>query len=266
MVRFLELNKSRAELSFRIEICKDEEETNNLKNNLNSVNRQIDELSNNMERSGINIATPNECEIARLNESLSGNNAKEILHAMKSRSGEVYDILAKRGKLIKQNYENRENIAKLALLLAKLPKEVKAALTEAIRRGELDNAIPLLNTDPAVANKIAAVLSRVGINATVEEGSLVTTHEKQEVEVKLPNKRVWVSSKIQEELNVNLEKMRQISSKIQLKNAVRQIKEFSEDEEKEFASMQDAYLKLLKEQDNLLKDFLDEEKISVTVS
>jgi hypothetical protein len=121
----------------------------------------------------------------------------------------------------------------------------------------------MLNTDANVASKIAALLGRIGLNCRIEEGSLVASEQSDEVEVEIANKKVWVSACRLELLNKNKESLYNISSKIQLKNAVRQIKEFSEEEEKEFAAMQNEYLKLLKEQDELLKDFYEEEHIKL---
>lgn len=265
VVRFLELTKNRAELSFRQEISKNEE-AEELGSRLKSVQNELSRLSEKIEKAGVQIAVPNECEIARLNESLSKCTAQDIHEAMKKRDGEVFETLASRGKLIKQNFENRENIAKLALLCAKLEKEVKEAVLQSVKRGSVGDSIPLLNTNPEISKKIAAILGRLGMHATVREGSLTSSEKGDEIEVQLHSRKVWVSTHVVEKLNANLEQMKSISSKIQLKNAVRQIKDFSEEEEKEFASMQGEYLKLLKEQDLLIKDFLDEEKITVTVT
>lgn len=262
VVKLLELSKRKAEIAFKLEISEEEEKASH-KSQLESVLHQMDRLSQAIEKAGIVIAMPNECEIAHLNDALSKHSAHEILDAMKKREGETYKTLVARGKLIKQNFENRENIAKLALLTAKLKKEVRDAIVEVVRRGKIEISIPLLDTEPAPSNKIATVLGRLGIPASVEENALMASEKEKEIAVQLPNRKVWVSPEIHGKLDLNLAKIREISSKIQLKNAVRQIKQFSEDEEKEFAAMQDDYLKLLKEQDELLKEFFEEDKLAL---
>ena len=54
--------------------------------------------------------------------------------------------------------------------------------------------------------------------------------------------------------------MVQVNSLIQLRNAERQIKVFDSREEDEFSALQRQYLELLKEQDELLREYNEEEK------
>jgi len=77
------------------------------------------------------------------------------------------------------------------------------------------------------------------------------------------SRNVWVSREIKEKLDSNMKRIEEINPEIQLRNAQRHIKVFNEEEEKLFASLQEEYLKLLKEQDELLSDFNEEEKLSV---
>jgi hypothetical protein len=260
VVNFLELGKKRAELSFRIEISKDEDKAQ-YSEKLKSIQEGLDVLSERLEKAGITIPTPFESRIASLNESLSEVSATQIHDAMKNREGELFQKLAQRGAITKKNFENRENIAKLSLLLPKIEKDVREKILDSIKHGSIQDAIPMLNTNQNISSKIAAILGRIGLKCRIEEGSLIASQEANEVEVEVQNKKVWVAHGLHEKLNKNKESLYNISSKIQLKNAVRQIKQFTEEEEKEFAAMQNEYLKLLKEQDELLKDFLDEEKI-----
>ena len=260
VVNLLELGKKRAELAFRIEISKDEEKAQYIER-LQSIQGNLNVLSGRVEKAGIVIPTPFESEIATLNESLSQMSASQIHEAMKKREGELFEKLAQRGAITKRNFENRENIAKLSLLLPKIEKDVCEKILDAIKRGSIQDAIPMLNTNQEISNKIAALLGRLGLKCKIEEASLLASQEANEVEVIIQNKKVWVASGLHEKINKNKESLYNISSKIQLKNAVRQIKEFSEEEEKEFSDMQNEYLKLLKEQDVLLKDFMDEEKM-----
>jgi hypothetical protein len=263
VVTFLELNKSRAELSFKLAVSVDEDEKANIRKMLESTQEKISKIYNKIEKAAVTIAIPNESAIAALNDTLSTHSPQEILEAMKKKEGELYDTLSKRGEMSKKNFANRENIAKLSIFIAGFPKEVRDAIVTCVRAGAISSNIPLINVDEPSKKKLLAFLGRIGIKAAVEENMLVSSEgASYEVEMELTNKKVWVPATVCERLNNNISNITQISQKIQLKNAVRQIKEFSEDEEKEFASMQDQYLKLLKEQDELLADFFEEGKIS----
>src|SRR5271157_2030097 len=97
-----------------------------------------------MEAAGVKLAVPNEQEISRLNQLLSACQPKELAECMAKRQGASYEILASRGALLKRNYEERESIAKLALLLARLQKDVRDSLAGQVRSGKLDAPVPIL--------------------------------------------------------------------------------------------------------------------------
>jgi len=265
---FLELSKSRAELQFKAELLRGGAAESDLKyceERLQAVQRQVDSLSERISRAGVRIAVPDEIAILRLNDSLAGRPAKELAEAMSKRAGDVYGILAVRGALIKRNFENRENIAKLAILMCGLQKDVREALADAVRKGALEQPIPILKGEDALGGRIAHVLGRLGMPAVIENGSLVKSPVSPEVVVQIQSRKVWVTPEVNEKLSANIRKIQELSPKIHLKNAVRQIKEFDEAEEKDFVAIQNEYLGLLKEQDELLREFNEEGKISVSL-
>ena len=55
-----------------------------------------------------------------------------------------------------------------------------------------------------------------------------------------------------------MKRTQQVSMKVQLRNAERQVLTFDEAQEKDFEALQHEYLNLLKEQDELLRDFFGE--------
>lgn len=257
LVTFLELAKSRAELSFKLDVRKsagaEPAALEQAEAALRSVQGQLDALSARMDAAGVKIAIPNEQEIARLNQLLSSCPPKELADCMAKRAGGSYELLSSRGALLKRNYEERESIAKLALLLARLQKDVRDSLAEQVRKGKLNVPIPILKGEEPLGREIALVLGRLGMPAEVSNGSLFPAPTHPEVAVQLQNRRVWVTPDVRDKLSENLKLIADISPKIQVKNAVRHVRIFSDEEEKEFADLQNEYLKLLKQQDELLK-------------
>jgi hypothetical protein len=257
LVTFLELGKGRAEVSFKLEVQKasgaDAALLEQAEAKLRSVQGQLDALWAKIESAGVRFAVPNEHEIARLNALLSSRSAKELAECMARRQGEAYETLSARGALLKRNYEGRESIAQLALLLARLQKDVRDSLAEQVRRGKLDAPVPILKAEEPLGREIALVLGRLGMPAELREGSLVSAPSHSEVAVQLQNRRVWVSPEVRDKLNENMRMIADISPQIQVKNAVRYVKNFSDEEEREFAAIQNEYLRLLKEQDALLR-------------
>lgn len=260
-----------AELEFRQLLLEKDNETesaNQVKDQLQTLSEQANSLSEQMKKAGIELIQPNKVKIKEFDEKLSGFPQEEILDSVKTKNGDVYNLLAERGKIIKRNFENRSNIAKISLLASKLDTERKAALYKAIDHEAFETTVDLKDWDEKARMRFVNLLRRIGLDVGLDEHSLSAGKNGviEEKLVELSGVTVWVSDDVSSQLNKNLELMSELNKKIQLKNAERQIKSFSDDEEKEFLILQQDYLKLLKEQDDLIKDFKDEDSISVSLA
>lgn len=211
-------------------------------------------------------------KISDINSKLSTFSHEDQVKALTSREGEVYELLKERGAVLKKNFENRENVAKLLILVSKVtdPK-TRAFLADAVEKECVSEAIPAQGCDDSLLKKLVIMFNRVGIPASYsdsEDGKTITSSpsEMKEIPFVISNRKVWVASEAADKLTQNLEKIDQIHPKLQWKNAQRQIKDLSEDEENEFKDLQRKYLDLLKEQDEILKEFMEEEKLAVKVS
>ena len=268
-MEFLELGKSRAELSFKLEVLKKQDansqDAKSMEEKLVSVKKRIDEKSVVFQRTALEIPSPNEVEIARLNEALSGCSASDIAECMKNRSGKTYELLSARGAFLKQNIENRENIAKLAVLLPRFQQDIRAVIANAVRKGRLDCQVQILKSEEALGKNTARILCRLGIPTLLKDGALIQSDGSEEVSVRVSSRTVWVTPEINEKLAQNIKMIHELSPKIQLKNAVRYVQKFNDDEEKEYVQLQNELLRLLKEQDELLREFDEEKNLSVDI-
>lgn len=211
----------------------------------------------------VEIVCPNQNKLDDMTGKLSEFSAEEIKDGITNKTGEAFDILCERGEIIKKNYKNRLEIAKLSVIISML-KDEKTAVSDAVKLGAVENNISI-TLEEKVAKNLVRFMRRCGIGCDIQEGMLVPNDSKNEECIELATKSVWVDLNTKEKLRENLEKMKEVNTKIQLMNAVRYVKKFSEEEEKDFEEFQGAYLNLLKEQDELLKEFNDEERLSVNV-
>jgi len=186
---------------------------------------------------------------------------------MKGKSGDPYALLKEKGGIVKRNFANRCEIAKLSIVLAKLKGEQKAALVSAIRKGKIENEVDLAGVDDLVVKVAARSLVRCGIGCATDGSKLKPgTDPCNEIRLELSNRVVYIpGNDTKARLDENLKKIAEINKTIQLKTAVRQIQTFSDEEDKEFAGLQRKYLDLLNEQDDILKDYNQEETIAVTI-
>ena len=171
--------------------------------------------------------------------------------------------------LLKKNYESSRDLAKLLILLSNVTvPDMRYKLMEIMQQGAIKEAVAV-QCDRSSVEKITSLFNRLGISASLsEDGQMLSDSpsDSKEIPFVISNKKVWVSAESADKLNENLSKIKELSPQLQWKNAQRQIKDFSDDEEEEFMDLQKKYLDLLKEQDEILKEFFEEEKLAVKLS
>ena len=264
IVKSIELNKQRAELDFKVKFSVQNE---SLKSELKKIETQIAVIADKFIKGGLRVALPKENQLNNFNSELKKFKDSEILEALKLKQGKIYDLLLARGVIIKENFDNKHNVAKINILLSKFPVTIRTKLLEALREGKLSFDVSL-DVDEKSMLLLAKLFNRLGVQVFVN-GKLLSGPSGQpldknvtytETSIILGNKCVWVAADIADNLIELNNKIRQISTKIQLRNAERQVKIFNENEEQEFVQLQSEYLSLLKNQDALLEDFYSEER------
>ncbi|VVC04872.1 Uncharacterised protein [Candidatus Bilamarchaeum dharawalense] len=258
--RLIELGKKKAELEFKKTIYGDEA------SELRSVEANWFELSSKAKIAGIELIYPNQRKLDALAKILSGFTKDEVKESIKIRKGRPYEVLHERGTIVKTNYENRFEIAKLCLMAAKMKIDDRKALLDVIAAGCLAKPLRVESLDESGRKKLSRIMKRCGLGLNDFEKEYMPAHPgDHEEKIEVSNRMVWVSHKAIQKIQDNLKKINDINSKIQLKNAERQIRTFGDDEEGHFNTLQQEYLFLLKEQDELLKGYWEEEKISVQI-
>jgi hypothetical protein len=255
--RLIELNKRKAELEFQKSVFGVEGG-----DEMREVNSDILDLLK--KTKGIAITYPKQGKLDELGAKLRDFSAEQMKEALSSRSGDAYDLLQERGTIIKENYRNRLEVAKLSLTISMLSGDERKAVSDAIRSGRLGGSIKISSLNGSSLSNMARFLRRCGMPCDAKDGELVPAEGVDaEVRLEMQDRHVWVSQDAKEKLDENLGMMKGLTQKIQLINAQRYVKDFNEDEEKEFEELQNEYLRLLKEQDELLREFNAEGKFSV---
>ncbi|MFH1785704.1 MAG: hypothetical protein ABH842_04715 [Candidatus Micrarchaeota archaeon] len=256
--RLIELSKKKAELEFKKNIyCDDSHE-------LKSVEANWAKLMAKAKSCNIELIYPHQRKLDALAKVLSGFTKEEIKDSIKTKEGKAYDILQERGVIVKTNYENRFEIAKLCLIAAKMNTEERKAVLDVIAAGCLAKPLKVESITETDKKKLVQIMKRCGLGlADFEKDYMPTQTVENEVKVEISNRTVWINPKALIEIQENLKRISEINAKIQLKNAERQIRIFGDEEEGHFSTLQKDYLGLLKQQDELLKEYWEEEKISV---
>lgn len=285
--KFIELIKYRAELDFKkrylILSNGTYENINNMikdiDNELLILETQIGDFNDKFSKVQLLVVMPKENKINEFNEQLKNFKDNEIFEGLKNKKGRAYEILAAKGTIIKENFDNRVDVAKVNIFVNGLTnknKEIVGKIHEIIKNGSATSNILLENVDEQECIVLTRLLKRIGIEVKLSGNMLSDGYELnnghttiqensgreliEEVSILIENKKIWVANKHAETVLAHQQKLKHISTRIQLRNAERQIKVFNDDEEKEFDELQQNYLNALKELDEILKNFNEEEK------
>jgi len=258
----MELNKRKAEFEFKKSVFGSDHDKE-----LEAVRSGAAELAGRARAAGIETIQPCQSKLDELARLLDGFSPQEIKDSIKARSGRPYELLHERGVIVKSNHDNRLETAKIWLLAARMKPDDRKRLLDTLAAGAVASQLAFECLDDASVKRLSRFMQRCGIQCSASGKSLDPGQETQqkEVRVEVSNRNVWVSETVVPQLRDNLAKIYTLNSKIQLKNAERQIKDFNDEEEQDFAALQRQYLDLLKQQDELLRESKDEESITVTL-
>jgi hypothetical protein len=194
---------------------------------------------------GIEAYTPFQARIDELGAEIAKQKEEDVDAALRAKGGDLYKILGERGKLLKANVEARNEIGKIVLIGMTVAPEARAKLAEAVKAGkapDMDAAAFGPNAD-----KLVAALNRAGLCCRIAEGKIIPSGERWEEEkVTLNNSHVWIPKQSLDKYMENEVEMEKVGVRLQIKNAEKQVKNFSEEETKEFEGLQSRYLDLMK--------------------
>ncbi len=168
---------------------------------------------------------------------------EEKAAAVESKSGAVFTAIKNRLQLMKKNLELKNELADTLIFIHSYED---AALKEkallSIKSGK-----PLdMELDPAdeKSKRLADLLFRLGLYSTSAQKKYVVLRD-----------IIWLEGEEAKKMEQVLAELADLEPSLQWKNAQRQIKTFTEAEEKEFAEVQKKYLELLKIRDKLVEDY-----------
>jgi hypothetical protein len=259
LARLIELRKKKAELEFQKSVLGVHVDTE-----LAAVSSSASGLEAKARGAGVELVFPDQDGLDALGKALAAFPPDALREALKVRDGKAFQTLKERGMIVKRNFANRFEIAKASVLISRMEAGERKALSGAISSGAVAAPLPIGSLQDEDKLGLARFLRRCGIRCVIAGAELRPCDEavEKEVRLELQNRSVWVSEASRPHLEDNIRRMSDLNARIQLKNALRQVSRFSEEEEKDFATLQKEYLDLLKRQDELLKSYEDEEKLA----
>jgi len=204
---------------------------------------------------------PGRKEIGDLTGEINKFSRAELDGAVKNKAGAAFDLMKKRAVLIKSNYERREDVARLTILLNTFPRkegEGLRALIEDGQGGDVDVSFLPKEKQQELVNLAA----RLGRPCCVFAGSFSLDKKKVETaelrppdEVKrlLGSRSIWVEAGKVALFEENEKLLAQLLAKIQSKTAEKQSRKLSEEESVYFDKIQTDYIAALQKRAELVR-------------
>lgn len=243
MHRLIELLAERESLALKIDYLKGkniEADAAEMSKKMKEIENSIATLSNTLNSSNIPFYLVGFDELVATEDILSAPPAEKA-NAIENKSGPIFDAIKKRLSILKYNAEMKNEIASVFSVLATLDEDVKQEVIKAMR-----SRTPLARTLDENNEKLkhlARLLSRLGLYSSVQKKYVVSRDI------------IWLEGEEAKKMDGVLAELAKLEPELQWKNAQRQIKAFSEEEEKEFAEIQKKYLVLLNLRDQLIQDY-----------
>ncbi|MFH0927744.1 MAG: hypothetical protein V1822_04150, partial [Candidatus Micrarchaeota archaeon] len=233
LVNHADLGRKRAEVIFRKEFLvrkgadEADEHVQALHKQLEALQQRISPIEEKMKRVDILSIVPNRAEIFSLTNEIEQHPAQKLDEALREKRGEVYDLLKKRSAYTNANYGNREQIARLTILLNLLPRKEAEGL-RAVLESHASEVIDVSSLDQQRQKDLVESMGRLGICAYIA-GSRLSLEKKaeeeaiswqEEVEKKYADagglmKTAWVSKGNEAEWENNELRLSTVSRRIQ---------------------------------------------------
>jgi hypothetical protein len=250
VAKLIELQKRKGTLELKKSIggeCEDE---------LKAISEVLNAALSKASSAGIDVVVPKQGRVEDIESLLKEMSPQDVKDALKNRSGEAYALLTERASISSVNSQNRYEIAKVLVTLSKMDDVERANIVAAIKSGKIEAPLKVGSLKDDERTKLVRLLFRCGIACSLEEAQIEEGEpQEKDFPVSIQNQNVWVNHETRKQLEENLKKMEVLGSELQVRNAKRHVMTFSEEEETKYTSLQAEYLELLKQQDELLKDY-----------
>lgn len=237
---------------------------------ISALNNFIDETKVNLvplemkiKSAGILTVILHRSIVDELSDEINSHTIGEMMYAAKSKQGKLYENMKQRGRLTKENYEKREELAELTLLLNSMPQSDADEIKDAIESFSVSNdwSVDISSIKIEKQKKLIQLLNRIGFSCCIKNSRLISGNQKGEKIInwnpetlrKINNKNIWVSNLLLEKFDENEDKLNDVTRSIQAMTAKRQVKSFDPEEEHRFDKLQEEYLICLEIRERLVQ-------------
>ncbi|MCX8163319.1 MAG: hypothetical protein N3D10_02065 [Candidatus Micrarchaeota archaeon] len=223
---------------------------------LDEIEQSLKPLEEKIKKLDLIFIVPNKAEIDTLSTEISQYSKTALSEALEKKTGPIYELLKKRAKFLKENFTNKECIAKIVLLANMLPRKEAEKLALLLEANVFD-VIDVSSLSDSYKEELVKNLRRLRFPAVISANNLSIKPEgekaeeliKEQVQKVFPESKtqLWILKENEQKWDELANKFKEVSGKLQILLTKSQAEKLSEEELVLFDSLQAQYLQLKKE-------------------
>ncbi len=228
---------------------------------LAQVDNRLRPIAEKLEIADMVTVVPSRREIGEYTQKINQFSRTELDSAVKNKGGEAYDLMKKRALFVKANFERREDIARLTIMLNSLPRKEGESLRNLIEEGHGED-IDVSFLPKEKQQELVNLTARLGRACCVFAGSFSLDKKKaesaelrplDEVAKAFGSRQIWVEASKMPAFEENEKEVAALLAKIQSKTAEKQSRKLTEEESVYFDKIQGDYIAALQKRGELVK-------------
>ena len=232
---------------------------------ISDIKHRLEPINSKLSRVDLITVVPRREEIDSLNSEIEKYQITDIDAAISKKQGGLFGLLRKRSEITKANFELRDDICRLTILINSIPVE-DAESVKAYVEGEKPSEIGLEGISEEKQQNLLTLLNRLGKPSTIQGEKIIPSVELEGMEsisigdrkTRLPSDKLDKYREIESEIS-------SLSARMQVQNAQRQIRSLTDEEAAEYSGMQQRFAQLLDSKKELLESAeVKEESVSMS--
>jgi len=269
LVEHVNLSRRKTESGFRRDFLirmgalETDEHVQALKKQIEELDVKFRGVDEKISRVDILTVIPNRAEITSLSNEIEQHPKEKLDEALRTKKGEVYELLKKRSAYTKNNFDNREQIAKLTILLNMLPRKEAEGLRN-VMEASANEVIDVSSIEGARQKDLIDIMGRLGVCAYITSGRLTLEKKAEEQTLSWPQevqkkysdvggivKTAWVRKDMEEQWDANERSISEVSRKIQICMTRSHADPLNDAQQLAFENMQKEYIGLRQKREEI---------------
>ncbi len=265
IITYIVLSRKKKELEFKKEYLsttgKSTVSLDVIDSALKEVEDQLTPLEMKILSSGITVLQLHKTQIEKFTEQIKSHTIQQLEEALTKKEGELYDTIMNRAQLLKENLNKKEELAELTILINTLPTEINNRIKTWVEDDISEGQVDLSGLPEEKRDKLLNLLNRLGIRCYIDgdrlvlgspgEGSQAKTWTEEEVRY-INDEKVWIPKDKVSDFDRIVKELDEVTRKIQAITAKKQVVPLTDEEKKEFTELQNRYIQLVKERDQII--------------